>query len=153
MERKSSTKCKANTKRRAVRRRGGVEFQTYFYRKYPQYTYVYSKIKSFKGDYVYWHDLTDGFLDDLADWFKEEVSSGSARTYFAIIKSLIDKGKAAGYDIPCTNHHEILTAKPNKVVKTFLTLDELEKIEEYLPERDVEVYVRKNVLLDTFFIW
>lgn len=92
-----------------------------------------------------WSDLTRTNLNDFRDHVAERVAQSSARTYFAVFKAIL-----ARYvdDAPiCKDFADILKAKQEKPVKTFLTIKDLERLEQVEIRDANEQYV-----LDEFMI-
>lgn len=92
-----------------------------------------------------WSDLTKANLNDFRDYVTERVAQSSARTYFAVLKSVLARYED---DVDfCKDYKSILKAKNEKPIKTFLTMKELERLERAVVSSDVEQYV-----LDEFMI-
>lgn len=92
-----------------------------------------------------WEDLTKANLNDFRDHVAERVAQSSARTYFAVFKAILRRYED---DAPiCREYAEILKAKNEKPIKTFLTTKELAQLEGVEPESANEQYV-----LDVFLI-
>lgn len=92
-----------------------------------------------------WRDITKANLNDFRDVVLENVAQSTARTYFAVLKSIL-----ARYEDEidfCKDYRNILKAKLEKPVKTFLTMKELEQLERVDAESMNEQYV-----LDVFLI-
>lgn len=92
-----------------------------------------------------WEDLTRSNLNDFRDLVTERVAQSTARTYFAVFKSILKRYEDDA-DF-CKDYAEILKAKNEKPVKTFLNVKELEQLERVEPESANEQYV-----LDVFLI-
>lgn len=92
-----------------------------------------------------WKDLTKANLNDFRDHVAERVTQSSARTYFAVFKAILRRYED---DAPiCREYADILKAKNEKPIKTFLTMKELAQLEGVEPESANEQYV-----LDVFLI-
>lgn len=92
-----------------------------------------------------WKDLTKSNLNDFKDLVTERVAQSTARTYFAVFKTVLKRFEDEA-DF-CKDYREILTAKNVKPVKTFLTVEELERLER------VEVLtIPEQYVLDEFLI-
>lgn len=92
-----------------------------------------------------WEDLTKGRLNDFRDYVIEKVAQSTARTYFAVFKAILKRYEDDA-DF-CKEYAEILKARNEKPVKTFLTLKELERLERVEPKNEYE-----QIVLDEFLI-
>ena len=92
-----------------------------------------------------WDDLTRANLNDFRDHVAERVAQSTARTYFAVFKAILKRYED---DAPiCKDYAEILKAKNEKPVKTFLTVRELERLEQVEVKKPSE-----QIVLDEFLI-
>ena len=92
-----------------------------------------------------WEDLTRANLNDFRDHVAERVAQSTARTYFAVFKAILKRYED---DAPiCKDYAEILKAKNEKPVKTFLTVKELERLEQVQVKKPNE-----QIVLDEFLI-
>ena len=92
-----------------------------------------------------WDDLTRANLNDFRDHVAERVAQSTARTYFAVFKAILKRYED---DAPiCKDYAEILKAKNEKPVKTFLTVKELERLEQVQVKKPNE-----QIVLDEFLI-
>lgn len=92
-----------------------------------------------------WEDLTKANLNDFKDLVLSKVASSTARTYFAVFKAILKRYED---DAPiCKDYADILKAKIEKPVKTFLTMKDLAQLEQVVPNDPNEQYV-----LDVFLI-
>ena len=95
-----------------------------------------------------WQDLTKANLYDFRDHVTERVAQSSARTYFAVLKAIM-----ARYEEEvefCKDYKEILKAKNEKPIKTFLTMKELEQLERAVVRSEVEQYVLDEFLIGAY---
>jgi integrase len=92
-----------------------------------------------------WEDLTKANLNDFRDLVTERVASNTARTYFAVLKAILKRYED---DVDfCKDYADILKAKMEKPVKTFLSMKDLAQLEQVMPNDPNEQYV-----LDVFLI-
>ena len=92
-----------------------------------------------------WEDLTRANLNDFRDHVAERVAQSTARTYFAVFKAILKRYED---DAPiCKDYAEILKAKNEKPVKTFLSVKELERLEQVQVKKPNE-----QIVLDEFLI-
>lgn len=95
-----------------------------------------------------WADLTKANLNDFRDYVTERVAQSSARTYFASLKAILARYED---DIDfCKDYKSILKAKNEKPVKTFLTIKELERLEQVDCTSDYERYVLDEFLIGAY---
>lgn len=92
-----------------------------------------------------WEDLTRANLNDFRDHVTERVAQSTARTYFAVFKAIL--GRYADDADFCKDYANILKAKNEKPVKTFLTMKELERLERVEVKTEYE-----RIVLDEFLI-
>lgn len=97
---------------------------------------------------VKWEDLTKANLNDFRDHVTERVASSSARTYFAVLKAIL-KRYEDDMDF-CKDYASILKAKNEKPIKTFLTMKELERLEQVEIKSEVEQYVLDEFLIGAY---
>ena len=92
-----------------------------------------------------WQDLTKANLNDFKDHVTERVAQSTARTYFAVFKAILKRYED---DVDfCKEYANILKAKNEKPVKTFLTMKELERLERVEVKTEYE-----RIVLDEFLI-
>jgi integrase len=95
-----------------------------------------------------WADLTRANLNDLRDHIAERVAQSTARTYFAVFKSILKRYED---DVDfCKDYANILKAKNEKPVKTFLTIKELERLEQVECKSAIEQYVLDEFLIGAY---
>lgn len=92
-----------------------------------------------------WEDLTRTNLNEFRDHVTERVAQSTAKTYFAVLKSILNRYKDDAEF--CADFANILKAKTEKPVKTFLTTKELAQLETVEVQSANEQYV-----LDVFLI-
>ena len=95
-----------------------------------------------------WKDLTKTNLNDFRDYVTERVAQSSARTYFAVFKAILKRYEDEA-DF-CKDYANILKAKLEKPVKTFLTMRELERLEGIEPKNQKEQYVLDEFLIGAY---
>ena len=95
-----------------------------------------------------WADLTKSNLNDFKDLVLERVAQSTARTYFAVFKAIL-----ARYEDDaefCKDYKNILKAKNEKPLKTYLTMKDLEKLEKVPCKSKVEQYVMDEFLIGAY---
>ena len=95
-----------------------------------------------------WQDLTKANLNDFRDHVTERVAQSTARTYFAVFKAIL--GRYADDADFCKDYANILKAKNEKPVKTFLTMKELERLERVEVMNPNEQYVLDEFLIGAY---
>ena len=78
------------------------------------------------GEVPEWGGLSKTHLNEFREYLLENVSQASARTYAAALKAVIKK--YCETDI-CPNFAEILTIRNEQPMKIYLTVEELERLE------------------------
>lgn len=95
-----------------------------------------------------WNDLTKSNLNDFRDTVLERVAQSTARTYFAVLKAILKRYED---DAPiCKDYANILRAKAEKPVKTFLTMKDLHKLEQVSISNPNEQYVLDEFLIGAY---
>ena len=95
-----------------------------------------------------WQDLTKANLNEFRDHIAERVAQSTARTYFAVFKAILKRYED---DIDfCKDYADILKAKNEKPVKTYLTMKDLERLEKVVPESANEQYVLDEFLIGAY---
>lgn len=95
-----------------------------------------------------WKDLTKVNLNDFRDHVLNHVAQSTAKTYFAVFKVILKRYED---DVDfCRDYAEILKAKNEKPVKTFLTMKDLEKLERVIPQSANEQYVLDEFLIGAY---
>ena len=95
-----------------------------------------------------WEDLTKANLNDFRDHVTAQVAQSTARTYFAVFKAILKRYEDDA-DF-CKDYAEILKAKNEKPVKTFLTIRELERLERVEPKNPNEQSVLDEFLIGAY---
>lgn len=96
-----------------------------------------------------WNDLTRLHLNDLREHLETTVARSSAHTYLAVFKAILDQFSEE-VDIPCRNYREVLRTKNERPHKTFLTKEELERLEGVRTKNDTERYVLDEFLIGAY---
>lgn len=91
-----------------------------------------------------WEDITKSALYDFHDHLAEALAPGSAKTILAYFKALLHRNED-DLDLP-RGWEKILAVKATKPMKTYLTEDDLRKIETVAVRTDRQEFVR-NVFL------
>ena len=95
-----------------------------------------------------WQDLTRANLNDLKDYVLSRVAQSTAKTYFAVFKTILRRYED---DIDfCKDYDSILKAKNEKPVKTYLTMKDLERLEQIIPKTANEQYVLDEFLIGAY---
>lgn len=95
-----------------------------------------------------WSDLTKANLNDFKDHVLERVAQSTAKTYFAVFKAILKRYED---DVDfCKDYADILKAKNEKPVKTYLTMKELERLERVIPHTANEQYVLDEFLIGAY---
>ena len=95
-----------------------------------------------------WQDLTKANLNEFRDHVTERVAQSTARTYFAVFKAILKRYEDDVYF--CKDYANILKAKIEKPVKTFLTMKDLERLERVEVNNPNEQYVLDEFLIGAY---
>ena len=95
-----------------------------------------------------WQDLTKANLNDFRDVVLSNVAQSTAKTYFAVMKTILKRYEEE-VDF-CKDYAEILKAKNEKPIKTFLTMKELGQLERVVPQSANEQYVLDEFLIGAY---
>lgn len=98
---------------------------------------------------VQWSDLTALNLDAVCVYITSKVTGNSASTYLAVIKAFLARYSEEGI-IPCKNPKTVLKAKKTPSQNVFLSEEEIERIEKYVPRTDCEADVKAAFLIECY---
>lgn len=126
-----------------------ITFRYAFLSSNIKYNNIVDYIKESFGKEPEWNDFTKLNLINLVDYLCGKVSKSSAKTYCAMIKSVINK-YSEEYKIPCKQYNDILSIRNVKCTNTWLTESELYKIINYKPATDIENNVKKMFIIGAF---
>lgn len=124
-------------------------FSTALFNKYPEKgDYIMKHLKEYNMNNVpRWEDFTKVFLVNFVRYLKSvKLSDNSIRTYCAYIKSVFNEYKEE-HLLPTDNFAEVLNVKKVATLNTYLTIDEIQKIIDYVPENIREHTIRNQFLL------
>ena len=96
-----------------------------------------------------WSDCTKAKLADFRDFLADRVAPSSARTYIAVFKAILGRYEDEGV-IPCKDFRDVLHAKGDKPVKTYLSVDELNELEKVPTRNQNELFVLRSFLVGAF---
>lgn len=126
-----------------------ITFKQAFLKKNPKYKRVLLYLDESLGKEFTWKDFTKLNLIDLRDYLTDKLAQSSQRTYFAMIKSILND-YCEEIEIPCKSYNEILTIKNVKSSNTWLTEEELERLIAYVPESPLEQQVRNQFIIGAY---
>lgn len=95
-----------------------------------------------------WADLTKARLFEFRDDVLEAVATTSARTYFAVFKGVL--ARYEDEEDFCRDFREILHAKKETPVKTYLTAAELKRLEQVEVKNELERQVVYQFLIGAY---
>lgn len=93
-----------------------------------------------------WSDLTRRKLMDFRDNLRKDLAPSSAKTVAAALSAVLHRYADEGV-IPCKDYATILRLKGEAPVKTYLTLDELERLERVTTRTDNERLVLNEFIV------
>ena len=125
-----------------------LTFTQAFKRAYWQESkYILKHIKNYNnGKDANWSDFRKLWLIGLVEHIKSKVSPNSARTYCAILKSLLND-YSDEVNIPCRDYADILSLKKVGVLNVYLTNEEIQRLIYYVPENKVEHTIRNQFVI------
>lgn len=95
-----------------------------------------------------WEDCTKAALADFVDELAGNVCRASAHTYCATLKAVLGR-YSEDAPIPCKDVHTALKCRNERCQKTYLTPDEIERLERVIPYNDREKFVKLCFLVST----
>lgn len=96
-----------------------------------------------------WHDLTKARLNDFREYLDETVARSSAHTYLAVLRSILSRFEDE-IDLPCKGFREVLKIKNERPHKTYLSQEEIERLERVEVRNDSEQYVLDEFLIGAY---
>ena len=121
------------------------EFNEAFVEKYPESAIVLKHFQNATKALPKWENMTKTNLLAFVKHLKGIMAQNSARTYAALVKSLLNDYREEVI-IPCKQYEEALKIKKVKSINTFLNEKEVLKIVRYEVKSPQERYV-KNIFL------
>lgn len=95
---------------------------------------------------VEWSDLTKFHLMALRDHLKDVLAPSSAKTIGACLSAFLHRYEEEGV-IPCTDFAKVLTMRGERCQKTYLTKEEIERLERVETRKETEAYVLNEFLV------
>ena len=120
-----------------------------FLRKNCKYYGIILQIEKLFGKRPVWADFTRQNIRDIAEYYLCECAQSSARTYLAMIKSALNDCEDKNL-IPCRDYSAELAVKNVPSVAVYLTMEEIEKLEAYKPENEIERTILAQFLCSCF---
>lgn len=115
--------------------------------KYPKRTSVMNAFRDMLGHVPTWDDVTDTNLKDLRDELEKSMCNNTLHNRFAEIKAVINDN-INEVNIPTKRYTKILKAKEEQPQNIYLSEEEIERINSYVPQTDVEEYVKKIFMIE-----
>ena len=118
-----------------------------FIQKYPKYEKLvddYERANEIEN--ADWDDITKLGLTNFVDYLQENMAQSSARTYCAMLKSVLNN-YSEEVDLP-KDFMKILSLKGCVSQNTWLTDEEIEKLIKYDPENPTERIVRNQFVIE-----
>lgn len=124
------------------------DFEKEFIRTYPNKTYLLRMYREATGETADFGKVTALNMRDFTDYLKSKVAPNSARMYCATWKAFLNRfEKPENLNVSAMKS---LTLKKDKVVKTYLTESELEKLRNYNTRNKTELYVKCRFLIGAY---
>lgn len=129
---------------------GILHFEQEWTRVKPNYVFLLRYMReALDVDAVQWEHLTTLGLAEIRNYICDKVTSNSAGTYLAVIKAFL--ALYADEDIlPCKNPAKELKAKKVPSQNVYLTEEEIERIERYVPLNDTERDIKAAFLIECY---
>lgn len=96
-----------------------------------------------------WNDLTKTRLNDFREYLDETVARSTAHTYLAVFKAILARYEDEVH-IPCKTFREVLRIKNERPHKTFLSQEEIERLERVKIRNASEQYVLDEFLIGAY---
>lgn len=127
-----------------------LSFEQEFIRKEPKRFQIIRFMREAIGvREVQWKHLTTLNLAKVRDHIVEIVSGNSACTYLAIIKAFLANYKDENI-VPCSNPAKQLKTKRVPSQNVFLTEEEIERIDRYVPKSECERDIKAAFLIECY---
>lgn len=96
-----------------------------------------------------WEHFTKVNLIEVRNFICNKVSPNSAKTYCSNLSATLNDFKEEGL-IPCTNVCDPLNVKKVPSQHTFLTVDEIELIHNYIPQTETERTIKRWFMVECY---
>lgn len=127
-----------------------LRFEQEFTRKQPRYTCILRYMReALDVKEVSWDMLTTRNLDAVMDYMSDNVAGNSLVTYAAVLKGFLNLFTEEGI-VPCKDVKKVLKAKHVPSEQVVLTIDEIRRIENYMPLNDRERRVKAQFLCEYY---
>lgn len=116
-----------------------------FFSKYPKYYKVLTMWKDANGEIPTWENLTKAHLIAFSDYLCNVVAQSSAKTYCAMLKSVIN-AYSDQIELP-RGWEKALSVKSDTSQSVYLNEDELQRIIDYTPDTETEAIVQQQFIV------
>jgi len=117
-----------------------------FKNKYPNYSdNILNRFEKITHEKATWENITKVNLDKFVKGLQKQVARSSAKTYCAMMKSILNL-YSDEVELP-RGFNEMLTIKKDTSQHVYLTEEEVQKIINYEPKNDTERAVRNQFIL------
>lgn len=116
-----------------------------FMAKYPKYKKVVTMYADAVGQGLSWSGITKASLSQFVAYLTERVAQSSAKTYCAMLKSVINT-YSDQVELP-RGWEKILSVKTDTSQAVYLTEDELQRIIDYAPDTETEAIVQQQFIV------
>lgn len=129
---------------------GILSFEQEFVRRQPSYAHILRYMRDAIGvQEVQWSDLTTLNLSEMRDNICDNVAGNTACTYLAVLKAFLSAYLDENL-FPCKNPGKELKAKRVPSQNVYLTEEEIERIERYVPHNDTERDIKAAFLIECY---
>ena len=119
-------------------------YDAFFY-KYPKYMKVLQMFETANDLPIEWSNITKASLSAFVGYLLENVAQSSAKTYCAMLKSVINT-YSDQVELP-KGWEKILSVKNDISQHVYLTEEELQRVIDYAPESETEAIVQQQFVL------
>lgn len=117
-----------------------MKLENEFLSRNPQHEYILRHLRQSLGKQeVVWSDITKLNMERFGEYLSRSVSPNSARTYAAVVKAFLARFSEEGL-LPCHNPQIKIKSVPSQHIA--LTLDEVRRLDEYVPKNTTEIDLR-----------
>lgn len=116
-----------------------------FYFKYPKYMKVLQMFEAANEMPLEWSNITKASLSAFVGYLLENVAQSSAKTYCAMLKSVINT-YSDQVELP-RGWEKVLSVKNDASQHVYLTEEEIQRIINYAPESETEAIVQQQFIV------
>ena len=123
-------------------------FSGAFLSKYPKNSATLDRFRGLLGHIPTWEDITDINLKDLKDELLRVHCANTAHTELALFKAVLNENIDI-IEFPSRRYAKILKCRKEDSQSIYITDEEIQKLDEYVPKDDAEAFVKKCFMIET----